>query len=32
MRIVLEEKELRNKIFNLEEVKTRLDAESRGPY
>jgi len=28
----LEEKELKAKIFNIEEIKGKLDDETRGPY
>lgn len=29
---LLEDSELKNKIFNMEEIKNKIDAENKGPY
>ena len=32
MKILFDDYEFKNKIFNIEDTKTKLDAENRGPY
>jgi len=32
LKYIMEEMQLKNMIFNLEDIKTKIDADSKGPY